>query len=572
MEDVGVESASRSGGLTELARCKDKNSERDLQRVVVDKYKLSLPVRRSMLEVDNPSLKIPILEMRNWLDFILQNNCWHVLVGLRQPDEKRERAILANFWDRYQKVCPDHDVFKMASAGQITLDHTCPVLLHGDEGRGRKHNAFLVVSFRGLLGRGFDKAERQKCQNKVKKPYLKQLCNYKGHSYTSRFMICGLRKADYCGDNSSVFSALMSSVANQALSVSTEGVRDPQGKQRWLMLLHITGDWPWLHKSGGLKRSFHNAQKRKGQVVAHGICHECKAGQNDVPFEQVGTKRPIWETTQYSEDPFSERTPFEVLPHVQGKLPALWVFDFFHTWHLGVAKRFIGSSLVLLSMVEPGNNVDERFGALTTRYKQWCALNHCRAYVQKLCKETVAWPSTGAFPCGIWHKGELSSVLMDFLESTTQRSFDEPLGGLLQLVREATIAINCCIRSMYKTNLWLSTAECSQISGQGLRFLRRFEELACQSKAQGLNLFEFAPKIHPLQKIFLRLHWGAVQNIGQLNPLSVSVQQCEDFIGRPSRLSRRVAGGQVAPKRVMDRYLMACYSHWLDAGLIIRPL
>ena len=68
-----------------------------------------------------------------------------------------------------------------------------------------------------------------------------------------------------------------------------------------------------------------------------------------------------------------------------------------------------------------------------------------------------------------------------------------------------------------------------------------------------------------------RLHWGADQNIEQLNPLSVSVQQCEDFISRPSRLSRRVTGGHRAPERVTDRYLMASYPQWIAAGYLVRP-
>ena len=537
---------------------------------MVNKYSLALPVKRSILETEDPSVKIPILKMEDWADFMLRNNCWHVLCGLVRPDPERERAILASFWSKFRQLNPDHDVFKLESAGRLLLHNTAPVVLHGDEGRGRKHTAYLVVSFRGLLGRGIQAGEREKCQKAVKKPYLKQLCNYRGHSYTSRFMVAGLRKCDYTGENSNVFSALMSSCAKQAESVATTGIQDPEGNKRWMIMLHITGDWPWLHKSGHFKRSFHNAQKKKGQMVFHGICHECRAGQLGIPFEQVSTTRPLWANTLFEEDPFTQPSPFVVVPHVSGKLPNLWTWDFFHAWHLGVAKRFIGSILALLSTVEAASNVDDRFSALSDRYKQWCSSNGYRAHIQKLTKETIGWQTTGQFPCGIWHKGELSTVMMDFLESQFMlRSFpDQPL---LELCRQATMAINACVRTMYKADLWLNKSQCLEISGNGLRFIRRFEELAKQSKDQGKNLFEFAPKIHPLQKKFLRLHWGANQNIEQLNPLSVSVQQCEDFISRPSRLSRRVTGGHRAPERVIDRYLMASYPQWIAAGYLVRP-
>ena len=160
---------------------------------------------------------------------------------------------------------------------------------------------------------------------------------------------------------------------------------------------------------------------------------------------------------------------------------------------------------------------------------------------------------------------------MKFLEATfIERSF--PGDPLLELVRQATIAINAAIRIMYKADLWLTSSQSFAVAGNGLRFLRRYEVLARQSMDRNLNLFEFAPKIHPLQKIFLRLHWGSEQNIEQLNPLSVSVQQCEDFIGRPSRLSRRVASGQITTDRVLNRYLMACYPQWIAAGFLIRPV
>ena len=570
-EEFGDSSRVVSGGLAELARCSENASERDCKRVLVHKYQLALPVERSVLGVaDNPSLKFPILKMESWIQFLLRNSCWHILCGLVRRDKQREKDILTNFWSKYRKVCPTHDVFRLAAEGHLKLEKTAPILLHGDEGRGRKHSAYLVVSFRSILGRGIQAGETQKRIRKVKKPYLKQLCNYKGHSFTSRFMISGMRKCDYSGENAEVFSALMSSCAEQAQSLATNGIVDSEGERHWCMLIGITGDWPWLHKSGGFTRSFHNAQKRKNQQVAHGICHECKAGQHGVPFEQVGTKRPVWVGTRFTEDPFWEPSPFRIVPHSPSKLPALWVWDFFHCWHLGIAKRFIGSALVLLSMAEPGTSVDERFSSLSDRYIAWCSSNNHRCHIQKISKECIAWPTSRHFPCGIWHKGELTTVLMNFLESTfIERSF--PGEPLLELVRQATIAINSAIRIMYRADLWLTISESCAVAGNGLRFLRRYEVLARQSMDRNLNLFEFAPKIHPLQKIFLQLHWGSEQNIEQLNPLSVSVQQCEDFIGRPSRLSRRVASGQITTERVLDLYLMACYPQWIAAGFLIRP-
>ena len=255
VEEFRDSSRVGSGGLAELARCSDASSERDCKRVLVHKYRLALPIERSFLGVaDNPSLKFPILKMESWVQFMLRNSCWHILCGLVRRDKQREVDILASFWSKYRKVCPTHDVFRLAAEGHLKLEKTAPILLHGDEGRGRKHSAYLVVSFRSILGRGIQAGERQKRIKKVKKPYLKQLCNYKGHSFTSRFMISGMRKCDYSGDNAEVFSALMSSCAEQAQSLATNGIVDSEGERHWCMLIGITGDWPWLHKSGGFHK------------------------------------------------------------------------------------------------------------------------------------------------------------------------------------------------------------------------------------------------------------------------------------------------------------------------------
>ena len=206
-------------------------------------------------------------------------------------------------------------------------------------------------------------------------------------------------------------------------------------------MLHITGDWQFLHKSGSFSRSFHNCQKNKVQQAGRGICHQCQAGQPHAPFEQIATRRPAWLQTEFVECAFEEPTPFRILPHVPGQLEAMWAFDFFHTWHLGVARVWIGSALAMLAQLQHGSSIDDRFAALSDQYKQWCFQHKCRAHIQKLTKDCIAWQKTTLFPCGTWHKGELTTVLMRFLEHvlTVERFPDEPL---MELVRPAGHSFN----------------------------------------------------------------------------------------------------------------------------------
>eukprot|EP00438_Fugacium_kawagutii_P010309 Skav228846 [mRNA] locus=scaffold5096:11459:12994:- [translate_table: standard] len=511
--------------------------------------------------------------MRSWAKYFLKHNAWHILVGLRKPDDTREKAILRSFWSRYESICPDHDVFKMSRAGQICLERCAPICLHGDEGRGRKHRAWLVVSFRGLLGRGIEPSELDKRARKVKKQYLKQKCNYLGHVFTNRFLIASIGKPEYTGQNAGVFNELMNVCAAEAHAMSSAGVVDSKGLQRWFVMLHITGDWQWLHKSGNFFRSYNNCEKRKNQQSLVGICHQCQAGQRGVPFEQVATTRPIWLQTEYAESAFASPSPWNIIPHIPNKLEAVWVFDFFHVWHLGIAKYLIGSAVALLSMCEVEANLDDRFETLSNKYKSWCLRSRCRAHITKLTKDTINWASTKVFPCAAWHKGELSRVMMNWLESILgETRFPDGLAPMFRLLQEAVVAINISVKTMYKCDFWLTCEEGHVVSGHGLKFLRRYSALADLAQQWSMNLFSYSPKIHALHKIYLRVHQQVV--LGQLswNLLGVSVQQCEDFIGRPSRLSRRVAGGQSASQRVMDRYLQSCYAQWIEAGLLIRPV
>ena len=64
--DVGAQTAQRSGGLLNIARCSKSNPERDVHRVLVKKFALSLNVERTQL---GDSKHIPILPMQTWFDF-----------------------------------------------------------------------------------------------------------------------------------------------------------------------------------------------------------------------------------------------------------------------------------------------------------------------------------------------------------------------------------------------------------------------------------------------------------------------------------------------------------------------
>ena len=270
VSDLGPEVAGRSGGLVQVAKCSLSNSERDCRRVLVGKHALSLPVKTSQLkDFDH----IPILRIRDWFDFFLTHSCLHLLCGLQQPHPKREADILTCFWENFRALRPRHEIFQRASEGRLVLSQTFPLLVHGDEGRGRKHAAHFVMSFHPVLGMGFKKKEKSTS-------WAKMECNFSGHTYTNRFLIATMRKRDYSDQNVETWNALMEEVAAEAAFMADDGVVASNGLRFWGVVLGIVGDWPFLHKSGGFCRSFNNIQKRKTQKnLPVGICHLCQGGQ-----------------------------------------------------------------------------------------------------------------------------------------------------------------------------------------------------------------------------------------------------------------------------------------------------
>ena len=362
ISDVGEKAAKCAGSLIALSRCGVTNSERNCRRLFVNKLGLALPIPISWLEAKDDSVEVPLLLLRDWAQYIVDSNSLHVLL---RPDPPREEAILASFWSKFKATQPSHPIFEIAERNQVQL-HTVPCVMHGDEGRGRKRSAFMVLSFHSLLGRGLRPSEEKKHAQSAPRRYVKMLPTYIGHTYTNRFVFAALRT----GQHDYVWKKLMEAAAAECLFMCTNGVFEKKtNKQYWIMVLHIIGDWPFLHKSGNLARSFNNCQKKKNvKAEPVGNCHWRKAGQTSWGFEQIHTRRPTWRTTMNDDDcVFVEPTPFQCLPHPPNQLARLWAFDFFHCWHLGLGKNYLGSVLALLSELETGGNVDTRFEQLSAK-------------------------------------------------------------------------------------------------------------------------------------------------------------------------------------------------------------
>ena len=121
-----------------------------------------------------------------------------------------------------------------------------------------------------------------------------------------------------------------------------------------------------------------------------------------------------------------------------------------------------------------------------------------------------------------------------------------------------TRALNTPMSFMYASGFWVRRARGVKLGEWILCFLQCFQRCAYLAHQQNLNRFALMPKLHFLHHDSLRLIYAPEDVEWLPNPMSRSVQQQEDYVGRPSRLSRRVAVPLIH-RRVMDRSLIASF-------------
>ena len=270
----------------------------------------------------------------------------------------------------------------------------------------------------------------------------------------------------------------------------------------------------------------------------------------------------------FTESPYSSPPELIRLPHLPGRSPDLFAFDLWHAFHLGTGKVFAASVLAFISDEMAGGRIEERFEELTSQYLQFCEANRQSPFLGQITKETLGWPDRKTFPNGQWSKGHITTSLCAFVEYWLDHAnlVNKPL---LRKCHEASQLINTCIRELYSNDLWIRSNEALRIASLGLRFLECFMELAATCFQQNISSFIYMPKIHIIHHIFDTMTTQAVDpnTPWVLNPLAHAVQQDEDYVGKVSRVSRRVSAPQVV-RRVLERSLQASYKHWCQCGYI----
>ena len=306
-------------------------------------------------------------------------------------------------------------MFQLARSGHLQLEKTTPLLLHGDEGRGRKKTAVMIMNMQSCLGRGVTTAQRKRRrEQELQRP--DQEMNYAGHTYTTRFILSCLPKATYSPD-SKVFYDMIDAICEDFSLLATDGLLGLDRERRWFAPVACKGDMPFLVKAGRLERSFYNQPKHgeaKKKKVPVGICHLCQAGQDGTPFEDLSLTAE-WVYTQGFQCPW--RSLPEMIQnccHNTSAPETFFAYDPWHCWHLGEGRGLACNAVSMMVDMTPGPNLPAKLDALFADYKAYCKLHSLQAFVTRFTKEMFSLGSND-YPAGSWVKGNFTTSILKWI-------------------------------------------------------------------------------------------------------------------------------------------------------------
>ena len=551
---------SKQSGVSKWARINVGNSERDVQRVAKKQgLKLNVPVE----DVSVGSTKLCWINPKAWLKFILDNRLWCHLCGLSWEQEALCRPTWLQFWKNFRKISPSHEVFSIPG---IDLSRTAAMYVHGDEGRGLKRCPFMVTNLQSAVGHGSEPQNR-KCWNRCTDGPVRLMLNHLACTFLTRFITILMPKTLYENpETSDLYLAMLDKLGAALDELLTTGMEDSVGNTHRICVIGVKGDLPYLAKVSTSERVFNRAGRGGKDGHMPGICHLCLAGTKNVEAEQAGVVQPKWLQTEGTVIPWSETPPLSRwLCAESNDLAALYKVDIWHTFHLGIGRSFIASSIVMLLDKFDATSADGKFAQVSANYLEYCKTHKKQPHIRKISKDFVSYNDpTGVN--GYWSKGALTTVLMSWLEFVLGTFENDPQDVFYKILL-ATRHANNFFRCLYSSDAFLSAEQCAYASAAGRGFLSLYIELARDCFAKRRVLYPLLPKLHFMDHHVVRLHWDGVNRGLGINPLQTAVQLDEDAVGKLARISRRVSIRKNIC-RTFGRYLMGCHDAYRAAGWI----
>ena len=247
---------------------------------------------------------------------------------------------------------------------------------------------------------------------------MAQRLNNKNNSYLTHFLMFAFPPKKF-KSTPSLLSSLLEVVSLDLGKVCREGfwIGDTQYH---VAIVGMAGDMEHHSKTGILNRSYQNVVHKNFLAC----CHECHAGLIAYPFEDVSSD-PKWKETLYSSVPWAVTPPFKHIPFANwdtGEAARFFKRDPFHIFRLGIARHFIGSTVVMYCLQgvfdSPGDSsisIEARLRRAWGCFSLWCDAHHVStAGIRSFTKEKLHMQATGAFPW-VGCKGSDTILLLKWL-------------------------------------------------------------------------------------------------------------------------------------------------------------
>ena len=599
-----------SAGVDSAAKVHTHHGERDAHRAF-RRFGLTLKVATSELSVPaeegEPSI-IPHLKVVDLFACILEHHPKALLGGM--PIGESSQKQCQQFWERFKLAQPDHKVFETYPSRE-DWKTIIPLCLHGDKGRGMSKLPCYVFSWEPCIGVSENvrqkgpgyrspgvhgnklswscaKRKRDQCPDLDEPPGACESCplhhehradskhasiphNGKGHSFLSKFLFAAIPHKVF-KNNDRVVPAVLDALADGMLELFTTGVQQ-SGLCFRAAVCGIKGDLEFHHEAAVYDRCYATA----GTVNNLMMCPQCHAGTDQFPYTDVSDS-PAWASTCHASLPWSAVPRLSRIPFSSARPAAFYRFDIFHCLKFGILKDLAACVLIELSghgmFDSAGGHESKGLPARLERahmlFKLWCVAEHRTPSIRKFTKGTLHVTKKEGFPF-LSGKGSDAVLccmfLLFFVRLNLPEVQDPDLKRLLKAMEETFAGALDFIGVHHSHQAFLKPYCAKFLHVSGMKLLRGYAYLASRAIQEGKRLYSLRPKLHYYHHVLIELEAQIRrQDAWCLNPALFGCESNEDYIGRISRISRKVSP-KATSRRTLDRYLVAVKLMFRKHGL-----
>ena len=222
----------------------------------------------------------------------------------------------------------------------------------------------------------------------------------------------------------------------------------------------------------------------------------------------------------------------------------------------GVYKDFVASSLVLAPPACNETSQEKNMKIMNVMLKQFLREHKLQLHCKQLSLERIGAESLKSFASGGWSKGQDSVVLMKFLPWLLQHLKLDEDEKPWKYICGACRGMETAMSIFYSEPVFMDQTRATTAADHGYIFLAAYSKLAAYASQHEKHLlYNLVPKLHYLHHVLHEIleTCGRPGSPKPYNPLVHSTAQCEDFIGRVARLSRKVKASHVHT-RFLRRY------------------